>query len=56
MKIVKLILCVFFPPVAVALQVGATTHLWINIALSIYFFIPGIVHAFYVVLTDKKGA
>ncbi len=56
MKIVKLILCIFFPPVAVALQVGATLHLWINIALSLCFWLPGILHAFWIVITDKKGA
>jgi uncharacterized membrane protein YqaE (UPF0057 family) len=56
MKIVKLILCFFFPPVAAALQVGPTLHLWINIGLTIFFWLPGIVHAFWLVLSDKKGS
>jgi uncharacterized membrane protein YqaE (UPF0057 family) len=56
MKIVKLILCFFFPPVSVALQVGPTLHLWINIALCFLLWIPAVVHAFWIVLTDKKGA
>ncbi len=56
MKIIKLILCVFFPPVPVALQVGATMHLWINLLLCLFFWLPGIIHAFWIVLTDKKGA
>ena len=54
MKIVKIILAVILPPVAVFMQVGATTHLWINIVLTIMFVIPGIIHALWLVITDKK--
>jgi uncharacterized membrane protein YqaE (UPF0057 family) len=54
MKIVKIILAIILPPVAAFMQVGATTHLWINIVLTLLGGIPGIIHALWLVLTDKK--
>ena len=54
MKIVKIILAIILPPVAAFLQVGLTSHFWINIVLSICFVFPGIIHALWLVLTDKK--
>ncbi|MDD2702401.1 MAG: YqaE/Pmp3 family membrane protein [Candidatus Omnitrophica bacterium] len=55
MKILKIVLAVILPPVAVFMQVGATTHLWINIVLTLVMFVPGIIHALWLVLTDKKA-
>ncbi len=55
MKIVKIILSIFLPPVAAYLQVGVTNHLWINIVLTILGGIPGVIHALWLVLTDKKA-
>ena len=55
MKVLKIVLCIFLPPVAAFLQVGATKHLWINIVLTILGGLPGIIHAFWLVLTDKKA-
>jgi uncharacterized membrane protein YqaE (UPF0057 family) len=54
MKIVKIILAIVLPPVAAFMQVGLTTHFWINIVLSLLFVVPGIIHALWLVLTDKK--
>ncbi len=54
MKVVKVILSIFLPPVAAFLQVGATKHLWINIILTLLMGIPGMIHALWLVLTDKK--
>jgi uncharacterized membrane protein YqaE (UPF0057 family) len=54
MAIVKIILAIILPPVAAYLQVGFTTHLWINIILTILGGIPGMIHALWLVLTDKK--
>lgn len=55
MDILKIILCLVFPPVAAFLQVGATKHLWINIVLSICGYVPGVVHAFWLVLGKKTA-
>jgi len=54
MKIVKIILAILLPPVAAFMQVGLTTHFWINIILTLCFAFPGMIHALWLVLTDKK--
>jgi len=54
MWIVKIILAIVLPPVAAFLQVGLTTHFWINLVLTILIYLPGIIHALWLVLTDKK--
>lgn len=51
----KIILAIFLPPIAAYMQVGATTHLWINIVLTICGGIPGVIHALWLVLSDKKA-
>ena len=54
MNIVKIILAIFLPPVAAFMQVGVTMHFWLNIVLCLCFGIPGMIHALWLVLTDKK--
>jgi len=54
MKAVKIILAIFLPPVAAFLQVKLTTHFWINLVLTLLGVVPGIIHALWLVLTDKK--
>lgn len=55
MQIVKIILCLILPPVAAYMQVGLTTHFWINILCTLCLGIPGVIHALWLVLTDKKA-
>ena len=55
MQIVKLILCFFLPPVAAFLQVGLSLHFWLNIVACLLGGLPGIIHAFWLVLTNKSG-
>ena len=55
MIIVKILLAIFLPPVAAAVQVGISTHFWINIILTLLGGIPGMVHALWLVLTDRKA-
>ncbi|GAB3018888.1 YqaE/Pmp3 family membrane protein [Bowmanella dokdonensis] len=52
---VNLILAIFLPPIGALLQVGLTTHFFINVLLTILGVIPGVIHAVWLVLTDKKG-
>lgn len=53
MTIVEILLCIFLPPVAVALRKGAGKDLLINLILWLLTFgILGIVHAFWL-LTKK---
>lgn len=55
MQIVKIILCLFLPPVAAYLQVGVTKHFWINIVLTLLGGLPGVIHAFWLVLGNKSA-
>ena len=47
---IKIVLAILLPPVGVFTEVGATKHFWINIILTILGYVPGIVHALYVIL------
>ena len=47
---IKIIFAIFLPPVGVFLEVGLTKHFWLNILLTILGYIPGIIHALYVIL------
>ena len=55
MKILKVILAIFIPPVAAFLQVGISKHFWINIILTLLFAVPGMVHALWLVFTEKSS-
>jgi len=48
-KIVLIILAIFLPPVAVFFKKGAGKDLVINIVLCLLFFIPGIIHALWLI-------
>lgn len=50
--IFRAILAVVFPPLGVFTQVGLTKHFWLNILLTFCGFIPGIVHAFYIIFRE----
>lgn len=45
----KIILAILLPPVGVFMEVGLTVHFWINILLTILGYVPGIIHALYVI-------
>jgi len=49
--ILRIIIAIILPPLGVFLQVGLTKHFWINILLTILGYIPGIVHAVWVIAT-----
>lgn len=48
-KLLLIILAVFLPPVAVLLNKGVGKDLLINIVLCLLFFVPGMIHALWVV-------
>ncbi len=54
MIIVKIIFCLILPPVAALLQVGVSTHFWINIILFLLGGLPGMIHAFWLVFSNQK--
>ncbi len=53
-EILKIILAILLPPVGVFLQVGIGGHFWLNILLTILGYIPGIVHAVWVIAKNKQ--
>ena len=48
-KVVLIVLALFLPPIAVFLKNGAGKDLIINIVLSLLFFVPGVIHALWLV-------
>lgn len=49
MDLIRILLAILLPPLGVFLQVGLGKHFWINIILTLLGFIPGIVHAVWVI-------
>lgn len=47
--LLKIILAVILPPLGVFLEVGLGKHFWINIILTLLGYIPGIIHAVYII-------
>lgn len=52
--ILKIVLAIFLPPVAAFLQVGIGLHFWLNILLTIFFWLPGQVHAIWLIVTRHQ--
>ncbi|QOL79971.1 YqaE/Pmp3 family membrane protein [Pseudooceanicola spongiae] len=50
--LLRVIIAIFLPPVGVLLQVGFGKHFWINLILTLFGYIPGIIHALYIILRD----
>lgn len=48
MSILTIILNIIFPPLSVALKHGVGTTLLISILLTLFAWIPGVIHAFVV--------
>ncbi|HEX8923631.1 MAG TPA: YqaE/Pmp3 family membrane protein [Patescibacteria group bacterium] len=51
MNLLLILLAIVLPPAAVFLKVGITIQFWINLILTILGYVPGIIHALWVVLT-----
>ena len=50
MNVVRIILAIFLPPVAALLTVGLGLHFWLNLILTLCFFVPGMIHALWLVV------
>lgn len=46
---IKILIAIILPPLGVAMEVGLTKQFWINVLLTLLGFIPGIVHAVYII-------
>jgi uncharacterized membrane protein YqaE (UPF0057 family) len=49
MDLIRVLAAIVLPPLGVFLQVGIGLHFWINILLTLFGFIPGIVHAIWII-------
>lgn len=50
MDVIRIIFAILLPPVGVFLQVGLGLHFWLNILLTLLGYIPGIIHALWIIL------
>jgi uncharacterized membrane protein YqaE (UPF0057 family) len=48
-NIFRIILAILLPPVGVLFTVGFGAQFWINILLTLFGYIPGIVHAVWII-------
>jgi len=53
MELLKIIISIILPPLGVFFQVGIGKHFWLNILLTLLGYIPGIVHAIWVIAKNK---
>ncbi|MCI0395033.1 MAG: YqaE/Pmp3 family membrane protein [Chloroflexi bacterium] len=52
----SVIASVIIPPVGVFMKVGFGMHFWLNILLTLLGYIPGLVHAIWIIArTDEHG-
>ncbi|MFN3172374.1 MAG: YqaE/Pmp3 family membrane protein [Hyphomicrobiales bacterium] len=49
MDLIRIILSVIIPPLGVFLQEGIGKHFWINLILTLLGYIPGLVHAVWII-------
>jgi|TARA_Y100001968_G_scaffold327859_1_gene373793 uncharacterized membrane protein YqaE (UPF0057 family) len=49
MDLIRIILAILLPPLGVFLQVGFAGAFWLNILLTLLGYIPGIIHAVWVI-------
>lgn len=49
MDVIRVIAAILLPPLGVFLQVGLGMHFWINIVLTLLGYIPGIIHAVWII-------
>ena len=48
-ELIKIIFAILLPPLGVFMQVGLGGAFWLNILLTLCGYIPGIVHAVYII-------
>lgn len=50
MDVVRILIAILLPPLGVFLQVGIGLQFWLNILLTLLGYIPGIIHAVYIIV------
>lgn len=49
MDLIRILIAILLPPLGVFLQVGLAGAFWLNILLTLLGYIPGIVHAVWII-------
>ena len=49
LSVIRIVLSIVLPPAAVATQVGFKPTFWLNVLLTVLGWLPGIIHALFVV-------
>jgi uncharacterized membrane protein YqaE (UPF0057 family) len=47
--LLRIVIAILLPPLGVFLQVGIGTQFWINVLLTLLGYIPGVIHAIWVI-------
>ena len=50
MDVIRILIAILLPPLGVFLQVGLGLQFWLNILLTLLGYIPGIIHAIYIIV------
>jgi len=45
----RILVSIFLPPLGVFLQEGLEKHFWINVLLTLFAYVPGLVHAVWII-------
>lgn len=53
MSVIRIILAILLPPLGVFLSVGIGGAFWLNILLTLLGYIPGLVHAIWIIAKQK---
>lgn len=53
-NVLRIVLAIFLPPVAAFLTVGFGLYFWLNLILTLLFFIPGVIHALWLVVKKAE--
>ena len=51
--LILILLSLLLPPLGVAIKRGVDLQLFINIILTLFGWLPGIIHALYIILKDR---
>ncbi|MBD1848765.1 YqaE/Pmp3 family membrane protein [Leptolyngbya sp. FACHB-711] len=55
MNLIRIICAIFLPPLGVFLTVGIGSAFWINLLLTLLGYIPGIIHAIWIIAKHDRG-
>ncbi len=54
MTCLRIVLSILIPPLGVFLTVGIGLHFWLSIVLTILGYVPGLVHAVWIIATRSQ--